>query len=104
MARRNEVRTMASEPKRIKVGPGSELAHLLEQATVAPLILDKDGELFRVDHMQRERDDIWASYDTTRVREALKKSAGALAGVDREQLLADTRAQRAQDSKGRPAR
>ncbi len=94
---------MASEPKRIKVGAGSELARLLDQATVAPLILDKDGELYRVNRMEKEREDIWAGYDPVKVREALKKSAGALAGVDRKQLLADIHAQRAQDSKGRPA-
>lgn len=94
---------MASESKRIKVSPDSELARLLQQATLAPVILDKDGELYRLNHMEKEPQDIWAGYNPVKVREALKKSAGALAGVDRKQLLADIRAQRAQDSKGRPA-
>ena len=41
-------------------------------------------------------EDIWARYDPEQVRRALRQSAGALAGVDREQLLADIRTQRAQ--------
>ncbi|HLZ07967.1 MAG TPA: hypothetical protein VKT80_05215 [Chloroflexota bacterium] len=36
-------------------------------------------------------------------RQALADSAGALAGVDRRRLIADLRAQREQDSSGRPA-
>lgn len=43
--------------------------------------------------------DIWADYDPERVRQALKASAGALVGIDRQQLLADLRAQREQASK-----
>ena len=47
--------------------------------------------------------DIWAGYNPERVRQALRKSAGALADVDREELLADLREQREQNSRGRPA-
>jgi excisionase family DNA binding protein len=47
--------------------------------------------------------DIWASYDPSRVKAALRRSAGALATVDRRALLKDIRRQRSQDSKGRPA-
>ena len=39
---------MASQPKRIKVDGGSELAILLEEASIAPLLLDKDGEVYRI--------------------------------------------------------
>ena len=41
-------------------------------------------------------------YDPARAQAALRASAGALTGVDRDELLADVRAQRAQDSAGRP--
>src|SRR5688500_482218 len=47
--------------------------------------------------------DIWAGYDPDRVRQALHGSMGVLDTVDTEQLKADIRAQRAQDSAGRPA-
>ena len=48
-------------------------------------------------------DDIWAGYDPARVKVALRKSAGALATVDRRTLLKDLRKGRKQDSRGRPA-
>lgn len=43
-------------------------------------------------------DDIWAGYDVDRVLNALRLSAGALVGVDREQLLRDIKEQRGQNS------
>jgi excisionase family DNA binding protein len=46
--------------------------------------------------------DIWAGYDPTRVKEALRRAAGALAGIDRGALLRDIRAGREQESTGRP--
>ncbi len=46
--------------------------------------------------------DIWAGYDPARVIEALRASAGALAGVDREALIAEIYAARGQSSSGRP--
>ena len=52
---------------------------------------------------EKEPQDIWANYDPNRVRQALQRSAGALAGVDRHKLLADIQAAREQESKGRPA-
>jgi hypothetical protein len=46
---------------------------------------------------------IWADYDPEKVREGLRKSAGALKGVGRDALQRDIRNQRKQDSHGRPA-
>jgi hypothetical protein len=48
-------------------------------------------------------DNIWANYDAEAVRHALKESAGALRGVDRNKLLNDIYEQREQDTSGRPA-
>ncbi len=45
---------------------------------------------------------IFAGYEPRRVKEALRKSAGALREVDRERLASDLRAEREQDSPGRP--
>jgi hypothetical protein len=47
--------------------------------------------------------DIWADHDPEKTREGLKKSAGALKGVDIAALKRDIRDQRGQESKGRPA-
>ena len=44
---------------------------------------------------------IWTHYDPQRVKAALKQSAGALQGVDREELLSNLASQRGQHSSGR---
>ena len=92
---------MAAEPKRIRVAPGSELARLLEEAGPAPLLLERNGELYRLNRLESEREDIWAGYDAQEVRQALKQSAGALTGVNKDKLLADIREQRGQHRSGR---
>lgn len=48
------------------------------------------------------RAEAWRGYDPEQAREALRASAGALAGVDVEELTAELRAQREQASEGRP--
>ncbi len=45
---------------------------------------------------------LFVGYEPKRVKEALRRSAGALRGIDRERLLSDLRAERDQDSSGRP--
>ena len=52
---------MAREPKRIIVAPGTELARLLDDAASSPVLLEKDGELYRLNRAEEE--DVWASYD-----------------------------------------
>lgn len=52
---------------------------------------------------ETRRPDVFAGYDLERARQALEQSAGALAGVNREDLLRDLRAQREQRSTGRPS-
>jgi hypothetical protein len=91
--------TMTMETKRIHITPGSELARLLEEAGEVPLLLEKDGELYRLSRAE----DIWAGYDPDKARAALLKSAGALRGVNRDQLLTDIHQAREQDSRGRLA-
>jgi hypothetical protein len=46
---------------------------------------------------------IWADYDPEKAREGVRKSAGALKGVDRDALQRDIQNQRKQESHGRPA-
>ena len=52
---------MPKELKTVKVAAGSERAHLSEEAAEAPLLLEKDGILYRVSTEATE--DIWAGYD-----------------------------------------
>jgi len=89
---------MLTEPVRVHVTPDSELARLLDEMGDAPILLEKDGELYRV----TKEEEIWVHYDPERTRMALQKSAGALQNVDREELLNDIHLARRQDSQGRP--
>ena len=52
---------------------------------------------------ETEPQDMWAGYDPEKVKAALRESAGALTGVDREALLQDLHEARQQESRGRPA-
>jgi excisionase family DNA binding protein len=54
-----------------------------------------------VEDREREAGDIFVGYEPSRVKEALRRSAGALREIDRERLLEDLRAEREQDSIGR---
>jgi hypothetical protein len=87
------------EPQTIQIDPTSELARALADAD-EPVVLDSNGVRYRV---LRVESSIFEGYDPRRVRDALRESAGALAGVDVAALKRVLRAQRAQYSKGRPA-
>jgi hypothetical protein len=54
-------------------------------------------------NQKEPRQDIWAHYNPKKVIEGIRKSRGALKGVDIVALQRDIREQRSQDSKGRPA-
>ncbi len=83
---------MATESKVISVAPESELGRFLEEIGEAPVVLEKDGG--RNVLAREDAHDIWADYDPEKVRQALLRSAGALADIDRESLLSDMRAGR----------
>jgi hypothetical protein len=86
--------------KAFGIEPNGELDRLLDQADEAPLLLVRNGRRYWI---RREADDPSAGFDPERTRRALRRSAGALAGVDIDRLKADLRKQREQDSPGRPA-
>jgi hypothetical protein len=68
------------------------------------VFVEKEGVLFRLEPEEPpQKPDIWADYDPEKAREGLRKSAGALAGVDRDTPQRDIQNQRKQDSHGRPA-
>jgi hypothetical protein len=89
----------------------SDLLRLVEEvhATKQPRILKRDSEPVAmlmpvgtaVQHSHPQKRTIWTHYNPKRVRTALKVSAGALQGVDREALLRDLANQRSQESTGR---
>jgi hypothetical protein len=89
-----------SARKTIPIDPDSEFARLLKRAAEEPALLDIDGMRFRV---ESEELDPFANYDPERARAALERAAGSWKGVNAEALIAELRAQRDQDSTGRPA-
>lgn len=77
------------------------------KTTRKPRILKRDSETMAIvmpvgTAVKSKPTGIWTRYHSKSVREALKQSAGALAGVDRTQLLTDLATQRSQESPGRP--
>jgi hypothetical protein len=68
-----------------------------------PVMVERQGQLFRLEREPGKQADIWAGYSPDHARQAVRESAGALRGVNRKQLLRDLREQREQDSHGRPA-
>ncbi len=88
---------MPAETVRVYVAPDSEIADLLDKVGNTSILLEKNGELYRL----TKEDDIWADYDPKLTRLALQKTAGALEGVDREELLNDIHLARQQASQCR---
>lgn len=92
----------------IKVDSDSELSRKIRTSDVSgeALLVDTGDSVYTLRVQKRERgdkQDIWANYDPEKVRAALRASAGALSGVNVEQLKSDLRVERGQDSQGRPA-
>lgn len=68
------------------------------------LLVEREGQVFQLKIKPLHKpEDIWADYDPRQARAALRKSAGALSGINREQLITDIHAARQQNSLGRPA-
>lgn len=96
---------MSSHQKTIRVLPDSELSLTLKaaQTTGTPVVVDTGERLYTLFVTQMEpAEDVFAHYDPQAAIAGLRALDDALAGVDREQLLRDVRAQRVQDSLGRP--
>jgi hypothetical protein len=91
---------MLHEPHRIRITADSELGRLLDEVGEKPVLLEKNGKLYRL--AAEPEGDIWAGYDPQKTKAALRRSAGALRGVDRDELFNDIHAAREQDSQGRP--
>ncbi len=89
---------MAKAERKIKVAAGSELDKLLAQASDSPLLLEKNGELYRLARINKEKDDIWEGYDPDKVREAIKATAGKWANLDADKLIEDVYRAREQGS------
>ncbi|MCC6619013.1 MAG: hypothetical protein IT341_08235 [Chloroflexi bacterium] len=77
---------MAHDTKPIRVLPDSDLARLLDAAARAPVLLEKEGVLYRVSRV--EADSAIAAYDPAAVRASIQAAAGLLTPADAERLKA----------------
>lgn len=94
---------MGKEPKRIdfddfKVNPGRVFDDMATQRR--PVLIAVKGQVYRLE-LEPVVDDIWKGYDPKLVRQRLRESAGAMAGVDSAKLLRDIHDARKQASHGR---
>ena len=92
---------MAREMKKIKLAPRSELARALKAAGHRSVLLETHGELYRIERIEKEPEDIWEGYDPEKVQEALDKYAGSWKDIDAEAFK--TFIYRAREEGTRPA-
>lgn len=104
---------MLNRPKKVRLESDQDMVRVIESviADHAPRMLERDGEDVAVllspeDYAALSgvpETDPWHDYDPARVRDALIKGTGALAGVDHTQLKRDLHKAREQAADSRPA-
>ncbi len=84
---------MVTNHKTIEVEPDSELAHALEEANWASLVLIKDGMRYRLlpEGPTSEATDAnpSATYDPARAHAGIEAAAGSWSDLDTEQMILD---------------
>lgn len=82
-----------------------ELTALLKEAAEAgePLRVRTDDSTYELEVRKPAKKDIWKDYDPEAVREALEASFGILREIDADAWIERIRADREQDTPGRPA-
>jgi hypothetical protein len=79
---------MRNEPvKKITVSEGSSLAKLLTDAAGSPILLEKNGELYRLERMEQEGKTP-SPADVTRSREGILQAAGSWKQIDTDAFKA----------------
>jgi hypothetical protein len=76
---------MVAKTTSIRVTTETSLSSLLDEAAKGPLLLERDGELFR---LARE-DDIAYEPDPERVLQILDKTVGGWADLDIDKIIGD---------------
>jgi hypothetical protein len=91
---------MAAEHTRVLVTSNTELVDLLAKASHGPVILDNHGDLYRLDHLEGEPEDLWAGYDPKAVRAAIKQTAGSWSELDADKLIEQISRAREEGTRG----
>jgi hypothetical protein len=74
-------------PKKIAVPEGSSLAKLLTDAKGRPILLEKNGELYRLERMEN-KEKTPSPDEVARSRDGILKAAGSWQSVDTEAFKA----------------
>ena len=74
-------------PKKITVAEGSSLAKLLSDAAGSPILLEKNGELYRLERMEQEGNTP-SPKEVTRSREGILQAVGTWKDIDTEAFKA----------------
>lgn len=92
---------MANARKPVRVTAETDLPALLDDAAHAPVLLERDGELFR---LARADEEIAYEPDPTLVRRTLAATAGSWADLDVDRVVHDLYEARSAGSRppGRP--
>ncbi len=91
---------MSKEMKRIRVTPDGELARVLTEAAVAPVLIERDGELYRLNRVGKDgSEDIFAQYDPLASVAGIRAAAGSWEDVDMEAFNAYIHARRRTSSR-----
>lgn len=78
---------MVTERDPIQIAPESELARFLDAGGETPVLLEKNGKLYRLVEEPAYQDG--ALYDAEQVKAAIHNTAGSWSDVDPDQFIAD---------------
>lgn len=87
---------MITEPKRIRVDPGSEIARILDEAKENPVILESSGDTFRLSYEKTEQ---VSGLDPEKIKHAIAQTAGSWADLDTDKMIAELYQAREQGSR-----
>jgi hypothetical protein len=77
---------MVATRKPIAVTDESNLVQLLNDATLNPVLLEKNGVVFRLS--LADPNDLWAGYDPDRARDTIGRMAGSISREEAERIKA----------------
>ncbi|MEA2514642.1 MAG: hypothetical protein QOJ59_4129 [Thermomicrobiales bacterium] len=78
---------MVATRKPITVSDESNLTELLDEAAVEPVLLEKNGVLYRLS-VATDTDDLWSNYDPERLRATVLRMAGSISPEEGERIKA----------------
>jgi hypothetical protein len=77
--------SMASTTETLKVTEHSEIGPLLDDANAGPVLLEKDGVVYRLSRV----DDEWPDIDPEHVEKVIDETLGSWSDIDAKALIAE---------------